>query len=82
MIFSFFLVFFPFKDFPIVVKIVWVLAIVFFVFFLIAVFYLKILRERIRIREAYIVKQQKKYEELQYTAMKLGTAFQKIKLII
>ena len=67
MIFSFFLVFFPFKDFPIVVKIVWVLAIVFFVFFLIAVFYLKILRERIRIREAYIVKQQKKYEELVIT---------------
>lgn len=56
--------FYFFKDYPIIVKIVWILAAIFFVFLLIAIIYLKIIRTRIRKRQVYLLKQRKKYEEL------------------
>lgn len=56
--------FYFFKDYPIFVKIVWILTVVFFIFLSIAIIYLKRLRTRIRERQIYLKKQQKKYEEL------------------
>ncbi|TDQ23990.1 hypothetical protein [Tenacibaculum caenipelagi] len=52
-----------FEDFPSIVIIVWVLAIVFFFVLISLVFFLKVVRFRLRKEELFVETQSKKYEE-------------------
>ncbi|NVK53120.1 MAG: hypothetical protein HWD85_09315 [Flavobacteriaceae bacterium] len=62
--FSFVFTSFSFNDFPIIIKIIWILAAIFFLILLFFIVYLKVLRHRLRVKEATNLELEKKYEEL------------------